>query len=161
MKPESIENLIEKEPKNTMIVVIKPDAYFKHEEIKNIFRENGIDIKREVVKMLPLEFVNGEMYTNIPQEVQFENAKHFSQGPSVVLELEGDEDLMEKVIKITGEKTSPSECDEGTIRELFGDKDGIDMINGKKYYRNAIHRGKNAEEVEDDKVKFETVFIGE
>lgn len=152
---------IEGGPKNVMIVVIKPDAYFKADKIKEMIKNAGINIEKEVSTILPLDFVNKIMYKNIPDEVRFENAKHFSQAPSIILEVSGDANLLGDVLKLTGEKTNPNECDEGTIRNIFGDKLGFDMPGGKKYYRNAIHRGRDEIEVEDDKNKFKMFFLGD
>jgi nucleoside diphosphate kinase len=155
----NFESSQEKEPKDRMIVVVKPDAYFHLQAIIDRFKDEGLEIVESVTKILPLDFVNRVMYRNMPAQIQFENAKHFSQGPSTVLMLEGDNGLIDKVVSIIGKNTKPGECDEDSLRYLFGEHDGHQMAEGGQYFRNAIHRGKNSDEVRDDLEKFKTFFI--
>jgi nucleoside diphosphate kinase len=159
MNLDRLESSIEKAPKDHMIVVIKPDAYFHLQAIMDRFKNEGLEVVESVTRILPLDFVNKVMYRNMPIQIQFENAKHFSQGPSVILMLEGDNSLIDKVVSIIGKNTKPGECDEDSLRYLFGEHDGHEMAGGGQYFRNAIHRGKNEAELQDDMEKFKTFFI--
>jgi nucleoside diphosphate kinase len=153
-------NVIEIDPKNNMVVVVKPDAYFHLPEIMDRLTSEGITITRQSTQMLPLSFVNKIMYKDLPDPIKFETAKHFSQGPSTILLLTGDENLLTKILKITGQETQPGKCDIDSIRYMFGDHDGSDMPQiGKKYFKNAIHRGKNPAEISEDLDKFKTFII--
>lgn len=167
------ENNPEQEPKlDSMIVVVKPDAQDKLQEIISRFEKEGLKIERQITTILEPTFVNGIMYQYPhPNEekgetiedpkfvknrgAQFESAKHFLQGPSTVILLRGSEDIINKVTEITGLNREPGKCSEDSIRYMFGEHEGHLMAGlDDVYYRNAIHRGKDEGEVKADKEKF-------
>lgn len=162
---------IERKPES-MIVVVKPDARDRLQEIISRFEKDGLQIEKQITTILEPTFVNGIMYqyphpdfesgeTLDDQKfiknrgAQFESAKHFLQGPSTILLLRGDKDIIDKVTQITGLDREPGKCSENSIRYLFGEHKGYPMAGlDDIYYRNAIHRGKDKKEVEEDKEKF-------
>lgn len=169
--PDIDDSTIEQEP-DSMIVVVKPDARNRLQEIIARFEKDGLQIQKQITTMLEPKFVNGIMY-HYPQPnfelgdtihdqkfvknrgAQFESAKHFLQGPSTVLLLKGRKDIIDKVTKITGSDREPAKCSEDSIRYLFGEHKGHEMAGlDDIYYRNAIHRGKDEQEVYLDKEKF-------
>lgn len=137
-----------------MVVVIKPDAFPHRDKIIKKFKDAGLHIIKSAKRELGDGFVLGIMYKDLPEDIKKETAKHFSAGPSEVILLKGGDDLIQKVISLTGEKTNPRECDEESIRYLFGEHLGRETDDGKTYFKNAIHRAKNPEEQRDDLRKF-------
>lgn len=159
-KNEEAKNLIETSdiavnPENgLMVVVIKPDAFSHRDKIVEKLKDAGLQIIKSVKRELGDSFVTGRMYKDLPEDIKEETSKHFNVGPSEVILLKGGDDLLQKVISLTGEKTNPMECDEESIRYLFGERFGRETEDGKTYFRNAIHRAKNPEEQADDLHKF-------
>ncbi|MFA6430584.1 MAG: nucleoside-diphosphate kinase [Candidatus Paceibacterota bacterium] len=138
------------------VVVIKPDAFASRDLIIKRLEGSGLYIAKTVSKRLPVDFVLGEMYKNLPEGIEEETAKHFSSGPSEIILVKGGDDILQKIVSVTGEKLNPNECDEESIRYLFGEHFGRDASEGKTYFRNAAHRGKDEEERLDDLDKFES-----
>lgn len=137
------------------VVVIKPDAFSKRDLIIKKLENSGLYIAKTVQKRLPDNFVIGQMYKDLPKDIEEETLKHFNIGPAEIILLKGGEDMLSKIIDITGEKTNPAECDDESIRYLFGEHVGRETWDGKTYFRNAIHRGKDAGERKEDLDKFE------
>lgn len=50
--------------------------------------------------------------------------------------------------------TNPNKCDDSTIRYIFGEHFMRETSDGSQYSRNAVHRGKNEEELKEDLDKF-------
>lgn len=165
-KPKSLENknkeLIKNsdisvnQENNLAVVVIKPDAFAKKELIIKMLEDSGLGIVKTITKELPENFVLKAMYKDLPTGLEEETFKHFNSGPSEIVLLRGGEDLLQKIIALTGDKTNPEECDEKTIRYLFGEHFGRDTENGQ-YFRNAIHRASTKEEQIEDLEKFRTL----
>ncbi|MEI6238520.1 MAG: nucleoside-diphosphate kinase [bacterium] len=154
MKIESADVAINTENK-LMILVIKPDAFPKKVEILEMLKAKGLHIVKTVTKDLPLDFVLGTMYKNLPEGIEAETAKHFNSDSSEIILLEGGEDIVEKAVEITGKKTKPNECDPETIRAIFGENFLREAGDGSQYSRNAIHRAKDEVERKLDLEKFE------
>lgn len=162
-KPEKIEeaeSLIETSDiavnpeSGLMVVVIKPDAFSHRDKIIEKLKDAGLHIVKSTKRELGDGFVVGRMYKDLPEDIKKETTEHFSAGPSEIILLKGGNDLLQTVISLTGEKTNPAECDEESIRYLFGEHSGKETDTGKTYFRNAIHRAKNSEEQADDLHKF-------
>lgn len=135
------------------VVVIKPDAFKKRDQIISRLESSGLYVVKTITKKLPEDFVIGTMYKNLPKGIEEETLKHFATGPSEIILLEGGSDLLKKIITLTGEKTNPDQCDKNTIRSLFGEHFGRETPDGD-YFRNAIHRGKDPKEQKNDLDKF-------
>jgi nucleoside diphosphate kinase len=67
--------------------------------------------------------------------------------------VKGD-DVAQKLLKLIGLKTSPSKCDEDTIRYIFGNHTPEKLAGGLEYYKNAAHRPMNETEADEDLKKF-------
>lgn len=152
-KKESVE-----QKNNVMVVVIKPDAISHRDEIIKKFEDEGLVIIKSKKINLGDKFLTEKMYGNLPDDIKEETLNHFRRGQAEVILLglwsEKQEDILKKVISLTGEKTDPHECDMKSIRSMFGDHEGILTKEGKKYSPNAIHRAKTLDEKETDIDKF-------
>lgn len=137
------------------VVVIKPDAFLKRDEIVKQIENSGLHVVKRVIKKLPLNFVLGTMYKDLPESISNETGEHFMNGPSEIILLKGGEDILSRIIDLTGENTDPQKCDKESIRYIFGEHFGRETEDGKIYRRNAIHRAKNEEERRQDLDKFE------
>ncbi len=161
---ERIENLIKTsdiaidQKSGLAIVVIKPDAFLKRDLIIKKLENSGLYVVKKVEKRLPDNFVVGSLYKDLPKSIEDKTLEHFNIGPSEIVLLEGGVDLLDKITALTGEKTNPAECDESSIRYLFGEHFGRETEDGKTYFRNAVHRGKDTKEREEDLDKFESFF---
>lgn len=140
------------------IVVIKPDAFANRDLIIKRLENSGLYIAKTVTKRLPDNFVIGEMYKDLPKGIEEETLRHFNEGPSELVLLEGGDEVLQKIVSLTGEKTNPAECDEKSIRYLFGDHFGHETADRKSYFRNAVHRAKDNGEKVEDLDKFESFF---
>lgn len=140
------------------VVVIKPDAFVNKGLILKKLENSGLYVVKTVTKKLPDNFVIGEMYKDLPKGIEEETLRHFNEGASELVLLEGGSDILQKIILITGEKTNPAECDEKSIRYLFGDHFGHKTADDGVYFRNAIHRAKDKKEKTEDLDKFESFF---
>lgn len=129
------------------VVVIKPYALKNKNLIIQRLKDSGLYIAQTVTRQLPENFVIGTMFENTPQKgLQKEVLKRSAYGPSVILEVKGD-DLLKKLFLLTGENTDPNKCSEESIRYLFGEHTAIKTDDGD-FYPNAIHRPKNENEKE-------------
>ena len=137
------------------VVVIKPDAFKNRDQIIKRLEGSGLYVVKTVDKRLPDGFVIGSMYKDLSSGLQEETLKHFNTGPSEIVLLKGGDDLIKQITSVTGESTNPSECDEESIRYLFGEHFSRETESGDEYYRNAVHRAKDGEEQKGDLDKFE------
>jgi nucleoside diphosphate kinase len=140
---------------NLAVVVIKPDAFKNKDQIIKKLENSGLYVVKSVTKRLPDNFVIGEMYQDLPTDIEAETLKHFNLGPSEIVLLKGDENLVGSVVEVTGLNTDPNQCDEQSIRYLFGEHFGRDTEECKTYFRNAVHRAKDSKEQKADLDKFE------
>jgi nucleoside diphosphate kinase len=158
---ESTENLVNSSdvavnPENGLaIIVIKPDAFSKRDQIIKKLEDAGLYIVKTVSKKLPDDFVIGTMYTDLPKSIEEETLRHFNSGQSEIILLKGGKNILQKIISVTGEDTNPEKCDEESIRYIFGEHFGRDLDDRKTYYRNAVHRAKDPQEQKEDLDKFE------
>ena len=140
------------------IVVIKPDAFKNKDLIIKKLEDSGLYIAKTISKRLPDNFVVGEMYKDLPHSIEEKTLEHFNEGPSEIILLEGGSDLLKKIEMVTGQSTNPNECNEESIRYIFGEHIGEKTEDGKTYYRNAIHRAKNSGEQKHDLDAFENLL---
>ncbi len=136
------------------IVVIKPDAFANKEQIISRIKNSGLYVVKTIEKRLPDNFVAGTMYKDLPKGIEEETLKHFNSGPSEIILLKGGNDVLQKIVTLTGEKTDPNMCTEDSIRYLFGEHFMRETSDGNLYSRNAIHRAKTGDEQSDDLEKF-------
>lgn len=136
------------------VVVIKPDAFARRDMIVRRLEGAGLYVVSKVDRNLPESFVLGAMYPDLGEGLKEQTVQHFSEGPSEVLLIRGGEDLVRKLVEVTGTHTNPAECTEDTVRNLFGEHFAREASDGASYYRNAVHRAKNSEEQRSDLEKF-------
>jgi nucleoside diphosphate kinase len=128
------------------MVVIKPDAFSRREDIVNRIKADGLGVLTRREKRLPDNFVAGVLYKDLPADIEEETLRHFNSGQSELLLIQGGPDLVEKLVRLTGQDTNPSNCSSESIRSIFGEHFPRKTDIGNDYYRNAIHRPKNKEE---------------
>lgn len=148
-KKESIEQKNE-----MMVVVIKPDAISHRDEIIKKFKDEGLIIIQSKKIDLGDKFLTEKMYENLPDDIKEETLRHFKKGQAEVVLLgswnKDQKDILERVVSLTGEKTDPRECNMKSIRNMFGEHEGILTKEGRKYFPNAIHRAKTLDEKKKD-----------
>jgi nucleoside diphosphate kinase len=140
------------------MVVIKPDAFKNREKIIKKLEDSGLYVVATRSRKLSDRFVSGIMYKNLPKSVEEETLKHFNSGPVEIILLKGGNDMVQKVVSITGKKINPTECDIETIRYEFGEHFSRTTNDGGTYFRNAIHRGKDSKEQKEDLEKFKDLL---
>jgi nucleoside diphosphate kinase len=141
------------------VCVIKPDAFQNRKKIIRCLENSGLYIVQHATRELSDRFVVGVMYSpdEFPKPVAEATQRHFAEGPSEVLLVQGD-DVVQKLLKAVGMTTAPSECDPETIRYIYGDHIPVELEQGLKYHRNAAHRPKTPEEAMLDKEKFRGLY---
>ena len=145
------------------IAVIKPEAFRNRDQIIRRLEAEGLHIEKTVQRKLPAHFVVGKMYKDLPLGIEVETLKQFNSGMSEIILVKGGPDVSKKLVAATGLQTDPNKCEKGTIRYMFGKHYAIDAGDGKKFYPNAIHRGKPDEdgkpsERKEDLDKFRSFF---
>ena len=141
-----------------VMVVIKPEAYKNKKQIIQRLNDSGLYVVATRSRELPDRFVSGVMYKDLPRGIEEETLRQFNSGPAEIILLRGGKDVIQKVISMTGGKTNPAECDEKTIRYEFGEHFGRKSEDGKISFRNAIHRGKDPKEQQEDLEKFKDLL---
>ncbi|MDR3558471.1 MAG: nucleoside-diphosphate kinase [Candidatus Pacebacteria bacterium] len=164
-KEEELEKLVESSDvavdaeSGLALVVIKPDAFSKRDQIVKRLESSGLYIVRKKMRKLPDDFVIGQMYgADMPKGIREETLKHFNSGPSEVILVNGGPDILNKIVKVTGEHTDPNRCDESSIRYAFGEHFMREANDGSQYSRNAVHRAKNGKERAEDLEKFKPLL---
>lgn len=136
------------------MVVIKPDAFSQKDQIIRKLENSGLYVVQTKTRNFPDRFVSEVMYKDMPEGIKNETIKHFNDGPAEIVLVKGGDDILQKLVEVTGEKTNPNECDTDSIRYVFGEHFGRETEDGKTYYRNAVHRAKDQGEQKDDLKKF-------
>lgn len=141
------------------IALIKPDAFHSRDMIVKRLEDSGLYIAKKKDLTLPEDFVIGKFYSKeqLPKPIADATLRHFASGPSEILLIKGD-NIAEKLLKLIGSKINPAECDEDTIRYIFGNHTPEQLEGDLKYYRNAAHKPRTDEERKDDLKKFEPLF---
>ena len=123
--------------KEQTLSIIKPDAVERNliEKIKDIFTENGLQIK-ESKKIHVTKDEAAEFY-KVHQSKPFYNdlCAYLSSGPIVVMILEGV-DAVKTNRKLMG-ATNPKDADENTIRKLYGISIDKNSVHGSDSIDNA------------------------
>jgi len=142
---------------NLAVVMIKPNAFKNRGLIIQRLKDSGLYVVKTVAKQLPENFVIGAMLDNTPEKgLQEETLKHLESGPSEIILLKGD-DLLKKIILLTGENTDPNKCSKESIRYLFGEHEVTETKDGS-FHANAVHRPKTEEERTGDLEKFRQII---
>ena len=117
--------------------IIKPDAVERNltEEIKNVFKSNGFEIKNE--KKIKLEKSEAEKFYQVHQSKPFYNdlCEYLSSGAILVMILEKLNAVMDNR-KIMG-ATDPQKAEEGTLRKKYGISIDKNSVHGSDSVDNA------------------------
>ena len=117
--------------------IIKPDAVERNltEEIKNVFKSNGFEIKNE--KKIKLEKSEAEKFYQVHQSKSFFNdlCEYLSSGAILVMILEKLNAVMDNR-KIMG-ATDPQKAEEGTLRKKYGISIDKNSVHGSDSIDNA------------------------
>ena len=117
--------------------IIKPDAVERNleDEIKNMFINNGFEIKKE--KKIQIEKSEAERFYKVHETKPFYNdlCAYLSSGPIVVMILEKKGAVLANR-KLMG-ATNPKEADNGTIRKKYGISIDKNSVHGSDSEENA------------------------
>ena len=117
--------------------IIKPDAVERNleDEIKNMFINNGFEIKKE--KKIQIEKSEAERFYKVHETKPFYNdlCAYLSSGPIVVMILEKKGAVLANR-KLMG-ATNPKEADDGTIRKKYGISIDKNSVHGSDSIENA------------------------
>ena len=117
--------------------IIKPDAVERNleNEIKNMFTNNGFEIKKE--KKIQIEKSEAERFYKVHETKPFYNdlCAYLSSGPIVVMILEKKDAVLANR-KLMG-ATNPKEADDGTIRKKYGISIDKNSVHGSDSIENA------------------------
>ena len=117
--------------------IIKPDAVERNlqEEIKNEFKTNGFEIKKE--KKIHISKQEAEQFYKVHETKPFYDdlCGYLSSGPIIVMELQKDNAILDNR-KLMG-ATNPKEADEGTIRKKYGISIDKNSVHGSDSAENA------------------------
>ena len=117
--------------------IIKPDAVERNleDEIKNMFTNNGFEIKKE--KKIQIEKSEAERFYKVHETKPFYNdlCAYLSSGPIVVMILEKENSVLANR-EIMG-ATNPKDAKEGTIRKKFGISIDKNSVHGSDSAENA------------------------
>ena len=117
--------------------IIKPAAAERNlsENIKNIFKENNLNIKDS--KKIHITKDEAADFYKVHQSKPFYNdlCAYLSSGPIVVMILEGDNAVLSNR-KLMG-ATNPKEAEENTIRKLYGISIDKNSVHGSDSIENA------------------------
>ena len=117
--------------------IIKPDAVERNltEEIKNVFKSNGFEIKNE--KKIKLEKSEAEKFYQVHQSKSFFNdlCEYLSSGPMLVM-------ILEKFNAVVDNRnlmgaTDPQKAEEGTLRKKYGISIDKNSVHGSDSVDNA------------------------
>ena len=117
--------------------IIKPDAVERNltEEIKNVFKSNGFEIKNE--KKIKLEKSEAEKFYQAHQSKSFFNdlCEYLSSGPILVM-------ILEKFNAVVDNRnlmgaTDPQKAEEGTLRKKYGISIDKNSVHGSDSVDNA------------------------
>jgi len=117
--------------------IIKPDAVERNltEEIKNVFKSNGFEIKNE--KKIKLEKSEAEKFYQVHQSKSFFNdlCEYLSSGPILVM-------ILEKFNAVVDNRnlmgaTDPQKAEEGTLRKKYGISIDKNSVHGSDSVDNA------------------------
>lgn len=125
--------------------IIKPDAFEHRNEIRKILSNSGLNI----IKFKTWIFTKSEvesLYPKLDNKMIEIAIKHLTSGKSEIGLIEGKE-VFQVLLQIGGHSTSPDECEENTIRYIFGQHEPI-LVGNYQYFLNAFHRTKNEEQTQ-------------
>lgn len=144
-------------PENLAVIVIKPDALDRSDEIVRRLEHEGFSIQKRMRKVLPEKFVDARS-ENFPSDIKKETGRYLATEPSEIIFIKGGEDIVEKLKSVTGEDTDPNKSNPDSIRAIFGEHSPRQTDEGKKFFRNAIHRPANEEERKSDLEQFRDIL---
>ena len=117
--------------------IIKPDAVERNleNEIKNMFTNNGFEIKKE--KKIQIEKSEAERFYKVHETKPFYNdlCTYLSSGPIVAMILEKKNAVADNR-KLMG-ATNPKDAEEGTIRKKYGISIDKNSVHGSDSVENA------------------------
>lgn len=130
------------------LVIIKPDAYEKRNEILNMIRKANLPIiQTRVIERLSEELLKEHYHHHVSKKFFPELLEFMQSGPVLVVAVLG-ENAIDKLRKLVG-ATDPAEAKEGTIRALYGtDKT-----------RNAIHASDSLESAKAELKRFFPQYV--
>ncbi|MEJ0053973.1 MAG: nucleoside-diphosphate kinase [bacterium] len=131
------------------VALLKPEAVRYAPEIRRRIANIGLMVvgQREYRWDFRANALNTiqSMYPRCPEEIVEATVDHYLGHATPVLLLEG-KDAIRRFFALAGKETNPGKCHESTLRRQFGIPNA-DIIGGRrKYWRNALHRPRDANE---------------
>lgn len=154
-----MENLTnrQEESEKLAVIVIKPDALGKSDEIIGRLEHEGFSIQKRVRTMLPERFVDARS-EDFPSDIQRATGEYLTTKPSEIVFVKGGSDIVEKLKAVTGENTDPGKSDSDSLRGKFGEHFARKTDEGRDFFRNAIHRPTTEEERKSDLEQFRDIL---
>lgn len=124
-------------------MVIKPEC--KH--LQPVVVSNILSVEVRINGIYEILITPNELksiYPDLTGLLWLETIKQFSMS-CVVIFVEGY-NVIEKIYNLVGTKTNPAECDENSLRYLYGTHEPIILNHNKKFWYNGFHRPINADE---------------
>lgn len=130
------------------LFIIKPEAFHRREEIKNIIICNDLAIVSTLKKRLTHD--NLLMFGKLDSLYKmdrglFNSYIHFMSMGIVELGIIEGIDAIERFRKLCGTDPNPLECAEGTLRNIFGLTEP-GFFQGRKFFLNAVHKSDNRDD---------------
>jgi nucleoside diphosphate kinase len=138
------------------IYIIKPEAVKYSEKIRDSICDLGLKIVSNKLIKLPIDLVS-KLYVDSPKMI-IEATKHFMFNDYCEVGLVMGVDAIFKLKEKCGYSTNPAECENLTIRKVFGNPIPR-HFNGVIYFQNAIHCPKTREEAKKDIELLSPIFF--
>lgn len=135
------------------VYIIKPEGIPYTSQITEIFKKNKLVICAKKKLVLPIWAIE-TLYPDLNDELRIITISMFNSLIEIGL-IKGD-GVIQRLLTTAGRETSPGNCDQESIRFLFGNHQPI-ILGQTKYYANTIHRSKNLSEAEKDTKLFRSL----
>ncbi len=128
--------------------IIKPEGMKYRAQIRDVLQGSGLEIIDSTEILLTNGILDG-LYDNINKNVR-RGLHRFLEDQFVEIGIVKGYNALSRLVRVTGKNTNPALCEEGTIRRMFGWTKPLLLHSGYHYFGNAIHRPKNAKELQHD-----------
>ena len=142
---------------NQSFFLIRPCAFDKREEIKEMIVENGLIIKATKIIWLTEDDICNIYGKEYPSSYYNACLYFLRKGFAETGVVEG-ENAIKLLLKICGRECAPSKCSKNTIRRKFGKFDPV-VFEDQEYYFNPIHRSRDISEARKEVDYFWKFFL--
>ncbi len=139
------------------LFIIKPEGLLFRATIVSQIAEVGLTIRRTVMMRLGEKHI-AAIYPNLPPDL-LQATRDFMLCASCEVGHVTAENAVHRLMEVAGHATNPSDCLPGTIRAKYGCKIP-EKVGQALYFKNAIHRSKDADEAARDLTLFADLWRG-